>query len=81
MEKVNLVIISQNKHGVEPNITKLYLSSNDSVFMDMGGENFGEYVKEQVQNVLSMYNHSVVITEDSFDSIHEIEAEETEVEY
>jgi hypothetical protein len=84
MKKANVVIISQNEFGVEPNITKLFLSTNDFCFNDDGGSNyesFEEYVLEQTANVTSLYNQNIVISEEDFDNIYEIEAEETEVEY
>jgi len=80
MKTSNIVILSQNEFGIEPNITKLYLSTNDSTFKE-SGYSFQEYVREQVDNVLEMYNHSIVISEETFDNLYEIECEETEVEY
>ena len=84
MKKANVVIISQNEFGVEPNITKLFLSTNDSTFNENNGEDyesFEDYVIEQTENVTSTYNQNIVISEEAFDNIYEIEAEETEVEY
>jgi hypothetical protein len=80
MKTSNIVILSQNEFGIEPNITKLYLSTNDMCFVE-SGYSFEEYVKEQVDNVLEMYNHSIVLSEETFDNLYEIECEETEVEY
>jgi len=80
MKKANVVIISQNEFGVEPNITKLFLSTNDMAFRD-SGESFNEYVIEQTNNVVGSYNHSIVLSEEIFDNIYEVECEETEVEY
>ena len=80
MKKANIVIISQNKFGVEPNITKLFLSTNDTCFKD-SDESFEEYVIEQTNNVIGLYNHSIVLSEEIFDNLYEVECEETEVEY
>ena len=81
MKIINIVIISQNEFGIEPNITKLHLSENDECFIQNDYENFDEYVAEQTDNVTEMYKHSVVVSEEIFDNIYEIECEETEVEY
>jgi len=80
MKKANIVIISQNEFGVEPNITKLFLSTNDTCFKE-SDDTFEEYVIEQTDNVIGMYNHSIVLSEEIFDNLYEVECEETEVEY
>ena len=80
MKKENIVIISQNEFGVEPNITKLFLSTNDECFKE-SGDTFDEYVIEQTNNVVGMYNHSIVLGEETFDNLYEVECEETEMEY